>query len=425
MKTLKKLGLILIALLLVVGCGKQSSDGGSDKIVTEVPEGTKVVYWHAMNGAQEEALEALTKEFNESQDKITVELQNQSSYKDLSQKLSATFASPKDLPTMTQAYPGHVHNAIVDGLVEVLDPYIEHKEIGIEDWEDVVEGYREGTKIDGKTYAIPFNKSTEVLFYNKTLFNELGIEPPKTMDELKEVAKTIYEKTDGKVVGGGFDSLSNYYITALANRGIEFNKDVDVMGDESREIIEFYREGVKEGYLRIAGDDGYLSGPFGNQLLGFNVGSNAGLGYVLKGAQNEDGTQKFEVGVSTVPVEINIQQGTDLYIFKNATPEEKTAAFEYMKFLISKDSQIFWANTTGYIPVRTSAIESDEYQNSGNLIAPLVKEATAKMYTRNGDSATDSAANEVESILEAILTDPTSDLDKHLEELKLNLENTW
>ena len=220
MKTLKKLGLILIALLLVVGCGKQSSDGGSDKIVTEVPEGTKVVYWHAMNGAQEEALEALTKEFNESQDKITVELQNQSSYKDLSQKLSATFASPKDLPTMTQAYPGHVHNAIVDGLVEVLDPYIEHKEIGIEDWEDVVEGYREGTKIDGKTYAIPFNKSTEVLFYNKTLFDELGIEPPKTMDELKEVAKTIYEKTDGKVVGGGFDSLSNYYITALANRGI-------------------------------------------------------------------------------------------------------------------------------------------------------------------------------------------------------------
>ena len=94
------------------------------------------------------------------------------------------------------------------------------------------------------------------------------------------------------------------------------------MGDESREIIEFYREGVKEGYLRIAGDDGYLSGPFGNQLLGFNVGSNAGLGYVLKGAQNEDGTQKFEVGVSTVPVETNIQQGT-IFIFKNATPEEK------------------------------------------------------------------------------------------------------
>ena len=50
-----------------------------------------------------------------------------------------------------------------------------------------------------------------------------------------------------------------------------------------------------------------------------------------------------------------------------------------MKFLISKDSQSL-ANTTGYIPVRTSAIESDEYQNSGNLIAPLVK-ATAKCNT--------------------------------------------
>ncbi|HEY4537319.1 MAG TPA: extracellular solute-binding protein [Erysipelothrix sp.] len=423
MKNIKKIAVILLALLVVVGCGKKSGGTANADIVTEVPEGTKVVYWHAMNGKQEEALTKLTEDFNAANPNITVELQNQSSYKDLSQKLSATFVSPKDLPTMTQAYPGHVYNAILDDLVEVLDPYIEHDVIGIEDWEDVVKGYREGTKIDGKTYAIPFNKSTEVIFYNKDIFEKAGVEVPTNMEELAEVAKKIHETTGN--AGAGFDSLSNYYITALASRGIEFNKDLDVTGKDSREIIDYYLEGVKEGYFRIAGEDGYLSGPFGNELLGFNIGSNAGLGYVLKGAQNEDGSQKFEVGAAVLPVESNIQQGTDLYIFSSATPEEKTAAFEYMKFLISKDSQIFWANTTGYIPVRTSAIESDEYQNSGNIVAPLVKEATKNMYTRNGDSATDSAANEVGATLEAILGDPNGDVDAKLEELKLNLDNTW
>ena len=423
MKNIKKIAIILLTLLIVVGCGPKSNGTSNADIVTEVPEGTKVVYWHAMNGKQEEALTKLTEEFNAANKNITVELQNQSSYKDLSQKLSATFVSPKDLPTMTQAYPGHVYNAIVDDLVEVLDPYIEHKEIGVEDWNDVVEGYREGGKMDGKTYAIPFNKSTEVIFYNKDIFDKAGVEAPTSMEELAEVAKKIYEETGNP--GAGFDSLSNYYITALASRGIEFDKNLDVTGKDSREIIDYYLEGVKEGYFRIAGEDGYLSGPFGNQLLGFNIGSNAGLGYVLKGAENEDGSKKFEVGAAVLPVDTNIQQGTDLYLFSSATPEEKTAAFEYMKFLISKESQIFWANTTGYIPVRTSAIESDEYQNSGNIVAPLVKDATKKMYTRNGDSATDSAANEVGATLEAILADPNGDVDAKLEELKLNLDNTW
>ena len=59
----------------------------------------------------------------------------------------------------------------------------------------------DGAKIDGKQYGIPFNKSTEMLFYNADLLKEYGVEVPKTLEELKEASKTIYENPTKKSLG--------------------------------------------------------------------------------------------------------------------------------------------------------------------------------------------------------------------------------
>ena len=421
MKFKKFASLALAAVLttgLMTGCGN-SKDASSEEIVTEIKEPVEITFWHAMNGDLEKTLQKLTDKFMEENKNITVTLQNQSSYPELQQKITATTASPKDLPTLTQAYPHWMINAIQDELLVDLKPYIENETIGDKNYEDILEGFRTASEIDGKIYGMPFNKSTEVIWYNKTLFEELGLKVPTTFEEFAEVSRTITEKKG--IVGAGFDSLNNFYTTYLKNKGVDFNKDTDVTGKESVEAANYYLDGIKEGYFRIAGTDMYLSGPFANETLGMYVGSNAGESFVKQGVGD-----KFEVGVAAYPAETAMQQGTDLYVFNNASAEQKTAAFEYLKFLSSTENQITWGVETGYIPATKSAIESDEYKNSGSLVASILKEATSKnLFINEVAAGVDSAYNESKVVMEDILSDVKSDVKSKLEAYKNTLTGIY
>ena len=419
MKSKKLAFAAVAAATLVLGaCGNNGSNDsakGSDEIVTEVPKDTTVTFWHAMNGAQEEALTKLTDEFMEANPNVKVELQNQSQYSDLQAKINSTLPSPKDLPTITQAYPGWLWNAAQDEMLVDLGEYIDNDTIGWGDQEEIRSSLLEGAQIDGVQYGIPFNKSTEMLFYNADLLKEYGVEVPTTLDELKEASKTIYEKSNGSVVGAGFDSLNNYYAIGMKNKGVDFNKDLQLDSDESKEVINYYAEGVKDGYFRIAGSDQYLSGPFANEQVAMFIGSIAGEGYVKKDTEG-----KFEYE------KINLQQGTDLYMFTSASPEERTAAFEYMKFLTSPESQLEWAVSTGYMPVVQSVLDSDEYKNNPDTkVASELSEATKELFSIPVIENADSAYNEVRSIMENILSNTDKDTDKLIKDSIPQLEDVW
>lgn len=411
MKFKKLTSLALSAVLmtgLMTGCGSKNN-ASSEEIVTEITEPVEISFWHAMSGDLEKTLENLTNKFMEANPNIKVNLQNQSTYNDLQQKMTATLASPKDLPTLTQAYPHWMINAMQDELLVDLKPYIENETIGSENYNDMLEGFKTASEIDGKIYGMPFNKSTEVIWYNKTLFDELGLEVPKTFEEFAQVAKTITEKKG--IAGAGFDALNNFYTTYLKNKGVDFNSETDVTSAESVEAANYYLDGIKEGYFRIAGTDMYLSGPFANETLGMYVGSNAGESFVKQGV---DG--KFEVGVAPYPAESVMQQGTDLYMFSNATAEQRTAAFEFLKFLTSTENQITWGVETGYIPATHAAISSDEYKNSGSLVSSILEEATSKnLFINDVAQGVDSAYNESRVVMEDILADKNSDVKSKLE----------
>lgn len=411
MKFKKLTSLALSAVLmtgLMTGCGSKNN-ASSEEIVTEITEPVEISFWHAMSGDLEKTLENLTNKFMEANPNIKVNLQNQSTYNDLQQKMTATLASPKDLPTLTQAYPHWMINAMQDELLVDLKPYIENETIGSENYNDMLEGFKTASEIDGKIYGMPFNKSTEVIWYNKTLFDELGLEVPTTFEEFAQVAKTITEKKG--IVGAGFDALNNFYTTYLKNKGVDFNSETDVTSAESVEAANYYLDGIKEGYFRIAGTDMYLSGPFANETLGMYVGSNAGESFVKQGV---DG--KFEIGVAPYPAESVMQQGTDLYMFSSATAEQRTAAFEFLKFLTSTENQITWGVETGYIPATHAAISSDEYKNSGSLVSSILEEATSKnLFINDVAQGVDSAYNESRVVMEDILADKNSDVKSKLE----------
>ncbi len=418
MKLAKKLIVSSLVVGILSGCGSTSGGTTNSDIVTEITEPVEITFWHAMNGAQEESLTKLTEQFMAENENITVTLQNQSSYADLQQKLTATQVSPENLPTLTQAYPDWMLNAVNDGLVLALDEYITNETIGFDDYEDIVEGFREATIFGDQTYAIPFNKSTEVLWYNKTLLDELGLEAPTTLEELTEVSKTI--QAEKGIAGAGFDALSNYYTTYITNEGEVYNNEFDVTGQASQDAVNYYLDGIKDGYFRIAGTDKYLSGPFASETVAMYIGSNAGESFVTQGV---DG--KFEVGVAPFPATNKIQQGTDLYVFDSATAEQKTAAFEYLKFVTTAESQLTWATDTGYVPVRTSVLESDEYKTNGSLVTPILEEATQGLFTNPVVEGANAAYKESSTMLEGILADPTVDVTEKLEAFKTSLASIW
>lgn len=435
---LRKLAvLLLVGLLVFTGCSKdttkpaeptpeekpaesQETDTGKETETT-MPEGeVEITFWHGMSGRQEETLTEITDEFMQANPNIKVNLQNQGNYGDLSQKLIATMQSPKDLPTITQAYPDWVYSMLNEGLLVNFDDYINSSdaEVAFDNWDDIIPGLRDGVVVDGKIYGIPFNKSTEVLWYNKTMFDELGLEVPTSFEELKEVSQKIYEAKN--IPGVGFDSLSNFYVTYLENKGITFDSSLDVTSPESIEAANYYLDGIKGGYFRIAGTDKYMSGPFASQQVGMYVGSNAGESYIKDGVGGA-----FEYAAAPYPAEKSIQQGTDIYMFQPSSEDQRLAAYTYLKYLTSKDAQIKWALNTGYMPVRTSAVEDPAYKESDSAIAPVLADATANLYTKPVAEGSQQAYNDIGSTLEALLASKENSAEEAMEAYKPTFESSW
>lgn len=421
-KSLAAWTLAATAALTLAACGNSNNEGETEAadIVTELPEETTVTFWHAMNGAQEEALTKLTEDFMAENPNVKVELQNQSSYPDLQAKVNSTLPSPKDLPTITQAYPGWLWNAAQDSMLVDLDPYIDNDSIGWGDQEAIRQPLLDGARINDVQYGIPFNKSTEMLFYNVDMFEEYDVEVPTNMEELAAVSKEIYEKSNGSVVGAGFDSLNNYYTIGMKNQGVDFDKDLQFDSAESKEVINYYAEGIKEGYFRVAGSDAYLSGPFANEQVAMFIGSIAGEGYTAKDTEG-----KFAYATAARPDAINLQQGTDVYMFDNATAEQRTAAFLYLKYLSTPESQLHWAVSTGYMPTLDSVLHSDEYKNSGMQVPLALEDATKELFAIPVVENADPAYNEIRSIMENILANSDKDVDQLIEESVPVLENAW
>lgn len=123
---------------------------------------------------QHAELEKLTAEF-EKNPNIKIKLENQDSYIDLQAKVNSTLQSPNNLPTITQAYPSWLYNAAKSNMLVNLSPYINNSKLG---WGSAAKStirteLLDRAKIQGKQYGIPFNKSIEVLTYNRSMFENM------------------------------------------------------------------------------------------------------------------------------------------------------------------------------------------------------------------------------------------------------------
>ena len=318
---------------------------------TEI-EPCEVTFWHSMTGAQETSLTELTDQFNnENEYGIHVTLVNQGGYGDLSTKLTAN-AAADTLPDLSQAY----NNWIVPYLDKVvhLDEFVEND---YEDYEDILQNYRDENSQFGFISGMPFNKSTYVYFYNKTLFDELGLEAPKTWDDMLEIGKAFKEEKD--MISFGADDMTDFLQTSLRQNGVAFvtEEGPQFENEAGQETFDYIMEMYNNGYARLAGEDGYFSGPISNQLVASYIGSSTGVSYI-----NHDG---WELGVAPLPQnkeKAATTAGTNIIMFSKDENQQK-AAWEYIKFMTTSEATTKFAIETGYLPIRTSAFESAEYHD--------------------------------------------------------------
>lgn len=202
----------------------------------------KDVFWHAMGGATTKVVDQLVDNFNKSQDKIQVEAVYQGTYDDLLSKLKASMGTSEG-PTVVQMYEIGSRFMVDSKLITPMQNFIDQDGWDVGQLEPNISGYY---TFDDKLYSMPFNTSNPILYYNKDLFKEAGLDPenpPKTFEELKTAADKI-SKT-GKAVGANFAIYGWFMEQFFANQGAEYVNNGNGRDDLATESLVNSDAGVK------------------------------------------------------------------------------------------------------------------------------------------------------------------------------------
>lgn len=381
---------LFIAIAALVGagltsCGGGPGDGGK----------TKVTFWHTMGKANQEKLDAMIATFNEKYPNIVIEHAAQGDYTDLEGKLLKAIPA-KTTPTMAFCYADHVAgygNNTLD-----LTPFVESQEsdgaggiVGLtaEDQADYIAGYwNEGKQYTREgLYSVPFSKSTEVLFYNKTFFDKHSLpvptkwesDDPNDLTAMWNLCKKIKE-IDSSITPLGYDSDDNMYITLSAQYDIPYTSIKNGVGSfdfdnaQAKAMVTKLKGYYDAGYFVTKGtlpNNTYTSTKFKAQELLMSIGSTGGTSYNVPD-RDGDGEFLFNAAVAAVPQQKAnaesaskiISQGPSICFFKNSkiSEEQSRAAWLFYKHITNTENSAAYSILTGYEPVRESSYQTEAYQ---------------------------------------------------------------
>ena len=223
---------------------------------------------------------------------------------------------------------------------------------------------------DGKTWSLPFQRSTAIFYYNKTAFTEAGLDPekfPTTWAELGATAEKLTKRdASGKVVRWGIEvagDLGNAQWTfgALANQAEqklmnEAGSEVYFNQPKTIEAITFWRDLAAKYH---ATPEGVSSWP---QLSpDFLQGNVAIIQHTTGNLTNVRNNAKFPFGVAGLAGKVSphtVVGGGNMYFFSNASPAERAASLRFARWITTPDRAADWSIRTGYIATSPAAYET-------------------------------------------------------------------
>jgi ABC-type glycerol-3-phosphate transport system substrate-binding protein len=373
--------------------------------------------WHSNGATIESALNRYALEFQDLYPNVTVTItKNGNNYDELRENMVNAIRGGV-IPNIVQNYPDHVMEYIDNNGVISMTPYIYNPIHGFnplveeESFLDILLSYRrENSQYtnDGEYYSLPFNKSTEVMIYNKTMFDVLiadGVitEVPNTWQELFALGPDLMAIKDDVIdditaqlnlsttlslhktpeeiqaiknnfVPITYDSPANAFITLTRQwggryTGIDSARNGIVLFDnaQTRDMLSYFFNN-RDNPFTLPGKWGteYASDAFKLGQTAVTFGSTGGARYNTPSVVN--GEFVFEFGVMPMPynqdMPLNrtaIQQGTNMSITTAGNDQQKLASWLFLKFLTSKDIQLDFALETGYSPVRNSVYGEEIY----------------------------------------------------------------
>ncbi len=370
-------------------------------------------------------------------------------------------------PNVCITYPDHIATYLTGkNLVVSLEELFAHEKYGLggseirfdaPEQEEIIPQFLEECSFGGHYYAVPYMRSTEACYVNKTYVEALGYTLPETLtwDFVWEVSEAAMERDgEGNFAVNGQKVLIPFIYKSTDNMMIQMLRQLDagysneegeiqIFHDTTKELLETMAEHAGTGAFSTFKVSGYPANFLNAGQCIFAIDSTAGATWMGTNAPlidiSEDRLVDFETAVMTIPQFDTenprmISQGPSVCIFNKADPQEVLASWLFVQYLLTDDVQIAYSETEGYVPVTSKAQNSEAYQEylsrSGedNNLYYDVKISAAKLLLDNVEntfvtpvfngsaSLRDAAGQLIENTVKSVIRKQTVD-DAYFEKL--------
>lgn len=396
----KRIFLLLLAVLLSLqlfsGC-----HGQVERPAFALPEEFdtsrqyEITFWakNDTNLSQVEVYKKAIADFQECYPNITVNLRLYTDYGRIYNDVITNIPT-NTTPNVCITYPDHIATYMTGtNCVVPLDDLMADDRYGLGGSEvrfdsptrdQLVSKFLEEGKIGNVQYAIPFMRSTEACYINKTYVEKLGYTLPETLtwDFIWEVSDAAMKKdAEGNFEINGqktmipfvYKSTDNMMIQMLRQKGAGYSTTggtIEIFNDTTRELLREVADHVRKRSFSTFKIESYPADLLNAGRCIFAIDSTAGATWMGPDAPlmdiSEDKIVDFELAVMPIPQFDTenpqmISQGPSICIFNKEDPQEVLASWLFTQFLLTDSVQVGYSQTEGYLPVTTKAQQSEEY----------------------------------------------------------------
>ncbi|MDW9624049.1 sn-glycerol-3-phosphate ABC transporter substrate-binding protein UgpB (plasmid) [Sinorhizobium meliloti] len=349
---------------------------------------TELQWWHAMTGANNEMIEELTKEFNESQSTYKVVPVFKGTYPETLNAGIAAFRS-KQPPAIIQVFDaGSGTMMAAEGAIVPAAEILQKGGFTFDKSQYLPGIVAYYSKPDGTMLSFPYNSSSPILYYNKDAFQKAGLNvdnPPKTWPEVYEAAKKI--KTSGAAPCGMTSTWLTWIQTEnfAAWNNVPYGTNENGLGGTDVKLqinaplyVEHFQaiaDLAKDGAFRYGGRTSEAKQLFTSGECAILTESSGGLGDIAKSGVN--------YGIGQLPYyeghgpQNTIPGGASLWVFAGKSDEEYKGVAEFFNFLSQTEIQAKLHQISGYMPVTMAAYEETKksgfYEKNPGRETPLLQ----------------------------------------------------
>lgn len=393
-------GLFLAILSMFTLTGCHGSKGNEPFVIPESFDSSKdyeVTFWakNDTNKTQTDIYAKAIEDFEKAYPNIHVNMRLYTNYGDIYNDV-ITNISTNTTPNVCITYPDHIATYLTGANVVVpLDELLEDSEYGLGGTrvafdsvkkEEIIPQFLEEGRIGDTQYALPFMRSTEACYVNKTYVEALGYELPEilTWDFVWEVSEAAMKQdSNGNYLVNGqnvlipfiYKSTDNMMIQMLRQKGADYSTadgEIQLFHDTTKELLYTIAEHGRSRAFSTFKISSYPANFLNAGQCIFAVDSTAGATWMGTDAPltdiSADKLVQFETAVYPVPQFDTenpqmISQGPSVCIFNKEDSGEVMASWLFAQYLLTNEVQIAYGETEGYVPVTSKAQESAEYQD--------------------------------------------------------------